>query len=142
MAGAGPTDRTGTRYDHLAPIYDAMEAVVERLFFQRWRRRLWSRVDRYEILEVGVGTGKNIPYHPEGSRVTALDISEPMLQRARERVQASSRSTRLTLMDAQRLGFRDDSFDAATATFVFCSVPDAVRGLQEIGRVTKPGGGA
>lgn len=139
MGSEGPTDSTRARYNRLAPIYDVMGAVVEHLVFRHWRKRLWSHVDGHEILEVGVGTGKNIPYHPEGSRVTALDISERMLDRACERDRASSRSTRLTPMDAQRLRFPDDSFDAATATFVFCSVADAVRGLAEIRRVTKPG---
>lgn len=139
MSQAAAT-KTRTRYNRIAPIYDLMEAIVERLAFRRWRGRLWSHVDGEHVLEVGIGTGKNIPYHPPGVRVTALDISDRMLERSRERVQDLGADVDLVLMDAQRLGFPDAAFDTAVGTFVFCSVPDAVQGLQEIDRVVKSGG--
>jgi ubiquinone/menaquinone biosynthesis C-methylase UbiE len=63
-----------------------------------------------------------------------------MLARARQRAEELGRPAELHQMDAQQLDFPDDSFDAAVATFVFCSVPDAIRGLRELGRVVKPGG--
>lgn len=138
--GQNGTEKTRARYDRIAPIYDIMEAAVERLAFRRWRRRLWARVDGGRILEVGAGTGKNFVYHPPGARITAVDISERMLERARERSEDSSADTDLALMDAERLGFPDGAFDAAVATFVFCSVPDPVQGLEEVNRVVKPGG--
>jgi ubiquinone/menaquinone biosynthesis C-methylase UbiE len=117
-----------------------MEAVVERLAFRRWRKRLWSHVDGGRVLEVGVGTGKNIPYHPPGARITAVDISERMLERAKERAQDLTADVDLAQMDAERLAFPDGAFDAAVATFVFCSVPDPVRGLEDVNRVVRPGG--
>jgi ubiquinone/menaquinone biosynthesis C-methylase UbiE len=138
--GQNGTEKTRARYDRIAPIYDAMEAVVERLAFRRWRRRLWAHVDEGRILEVGVGTGKNFAYHPAGARVTGVDISERMLEHARERTRDSKADVSLALMDAERLGFPDGAFDAAVATFVFCSVPDPVEGLEEVNRVVKPGG--
>lgn len=134
------TSKTQARYDRIAPIYDLMEAVVERLAFRRWRERLWAHVDGERVLEVGVGTGKNIPHHPPGVRVTGVDISSRMLARAGERAQDLEAEVDLALMDAQRLGFPDALFDTAVATFVFCSVPDPVQGLKEIDRVVKPGG--
>lgn len=134
------TKKTQARYDRIAPIYDLMETIVERLAFQHWRESLWTNIEGERILEVGVGTGKNFPYHPKGAKVTGVDISERMLARAKERCPSSSADVDLTLMDAQQLGFADDNFDSAVATFVFCSVPDPVLGLKEINRVVKPSG--
>jgi len=72
--------------------------------------------------------------------VTAIDISERMLERARRKAQREGITVRLEQMDAQALSFPEDSFDGVVASFVFCSVPDPVRGLKEAARVCKPGG--
>jgi ubiquinone/menaquinone biosynthesis C-methylase UbiE len=134
------TIQTQSRYNRIAPVYDLMESIIERFAFRRWRERLWSQVDGNRVLEVGVGTGKNISHYPRGVQVTAVDLSDKMLERARRRVQELDIKVDLCLMDAQRLGFPDAAFDAAVATFVFCSVPDPVLGLQELGRAVRPGG--
>ncbi len=98
------------------------------------------RVRGPRILEVGVGTGKNLPYYPKDVQVTAIDLSPAMLQRAKAKAAQGGYAVDLNLMDAQRLDLPDASFDTVVSTFVFCSVPDALRGLQEVRRVTKPGG--
>lgn len=134
------TALTRARYDRLAPMYDLMEVLIERFSFRRWRERLWSRVRGEHILEVGVGTGKNMPFYPTEAQVTAVDLSEKMLAQARKRAQRLDLEVDLRPMDVQRLDFPDDSFDAAVATFVFCSVPDPVLGLKEVARVVRPGG--
>jgi ubiquinone/menaquinone biosynthesis C-methylase UbiE len=124
----------------MAPIYDASEALVEHFLYSRWRRALWSDVKGPEILEVGVGTGKNMPYYPGAVHITAIDFSEGMLSRARTRADSLDLEVELRQMDAQSLAFPSDSFDTVVASFVFCSVPDPIIGLREVGRVCKPDG--
>ncbi len=91
-------------------------------------------------MEVGVGTGKNIPFYPTGASVTGIDISPQMLLRARRVALDLGREVDLRIGDAQALEFPDGAFDTAVGTFVFCSVPDAVKGVRELGRVVKPSG--
>jgi ubiquinone/menaquinone biosynthesis C-methylase UbiE len=134
------TAATEDRYDRVAPVYDLMEWFIERLAFRHWRRELWSRVPVGRILEVGVGTGKNMAFYPEGVQVTAIDLSDRMLARAGRRAEDMGIDVDLRHMDVQDLEFPNDGFDAAVATFVFCSVPFPVQGLRELGRVVKPDG--
>jgi phosphatidylethanolamine/phosphatidyl-N-methylethanolamine N-methyltransferase len=134
------TAATQARYDRIAPVYDLMEWFVENSAFQEWRKDLWSRLPSGRILEVGVGTGKNMPYYPPDAQVTAIDLSERMLAQAQRKADELGLQVDLRHMDVQDLGFPQDTFAAAVATFVFCSVPIPVRGLREIARVVKPGG--
>lgn len=132
------TEQTKARYARIAPLYDALETPMERLFHSRFRRRLFTHVRPCEILEIGVGTGRNLEYYPAGAHVTAIDLSPRMLDQARRRL--SRPQVTLLEMDAQALQFPDESFDLVLATFVFCSVPDPVLGLAEARRVCKPCG--
>lgn len=133
------TTEVKRRFDGFAPAYDAFEKVLESVF-RKWRPRVWSLVDGDDVLEIGMGTGSNIPYHPEGMRVTGIDISEEMLSRARRKAAAAQRDIPIRVMDVQALEYPDNSFDAVVETLVFCSVPDPVKGFNEIARVLKPGG--
>jgi ubiquinone/menaquinone biosynthesis C-methylase UbiE len=130
-----------TRYDRRARLYDLTEAPMEWLFVRRWRRRLWSLVDGGgRVLEIGVGTGLNFAHYPQDALITAIDLSEKMLDRARQRAARQSLTIELLSMDAQALAFPNESFDFVVATFVFCSVPDPVLGLREVRRVCKRDG--
>lgn len=131
--------QTRRRYDRIAPIYDVMEAGIERLLYTRWRERLWSNA-RGRVLELGVGTGANLPHHPDGARVVAGDLSPRMLERARRRARRLGSDVELLRLDAEALPFPAASFDTVVATFVFCSVPHPVRGLREARKTLKPGG--
>lgn len=134
------SDKVKRRYDRLAPFFDALEGFLESLFFAQWRKILWNKVQGDDILEVGVGTGKNFPYYPQNGRITALDFSEKMLGIAKKKQERKSIIVELELMDVQALCYADNSFDTVIATFVFCSVPQPIKGLQELYRVCKPGG--
>ena len=133
------TNRTRARYQRISSIYNRMEAFAER-YYQPWRKSLWSMVSGNEVLKVGVGTGFNIPYYPPDAHMTGIDLTPGMLQQAQERAEELNHEVTLRLGDVQALDFPDHTFDMAVATFVFCSVPDPVLGLRELGRVVKPTG--
>jgi len=140
MRNSFQTNLTQKRYDRIAFLYNFMEAPAEHLRFARWRSRLRQKIRGKRALEIGVGTGKNFSYYPNDVKITAIDLSSRMLARALRRARRIERETDILKMDAQRLGFPDQFFDTVFATFVFCSVPDPVAGLQELRRVCKPGG--
>ncbi|MBD3315405.1 MAG: methyltransferase domain-containing protein [Chitinivibrionales bacterium] len=127
-------------YDRNARWYDMFESPMEWALFSHWRSQLFTKIKGRRLLEVGVGTGKNISLYPENSQVTAVDFSNRMLVFARRRAANLGKSVDIRQMDIRRLRFPDHSFDASIATFVFCSVPDPVAGLREIRRVLRPGG--
>ncbi len=131
---------TRKRYDRLAFIYDFLEAPMERFLFASWRARLRDRIVGNRVLEVGVGTGKNTPYYPQEVKVTAIDLSPRMMERAQRNALILGQEVDFWEMDVQHLAFPDQVFDTVFATFVFCSVPDPVSGLRELRRVCKPGG--
>lgn len=134
------TEETRKRYNRLSSVYDQMEWLIERYVFSKWRQLLWNKIREDKILEIGVGTGKNIPYYPAASNVTAVDLSPGMMAKAKLRAQQLGREVDFQIMDVESLKFPDNTFDAAFATFVFCSVPDPIQGMKELGRVVKPGG--
>lgn len=134
------TEKIKKKYNRIAPFFDRVEGFLERLFLKRRRQILWSKVHGGHVLEVGVGTGNNFPFYPPDSQVTAVDFSQVMLKQARKKRNSNKIAVELVLMDVQSLCYADNSFDTVVASFVFCSVPKPIRGLQELYRVCKPGG--
>ena len=131
---------TRRRYNRIAFFYNLMDAPIERLRFASWRPMIRDRIKGHKALEVGVGTGKNLDFYPGDIEMTAVDLSPRMLKRAQKRAGLLGLKVRMLEMDAQCLAFPDNCFDTVFATFVFCSVPDPVKGLRELRRVCKPGG--
>jgi len=134
------TERARRTYDRAARWYDIQEWLPEKLAFRNWRRMLWDMVPDGPVLEVGVGTGKNLRYYRPGHSVTAIDFSPKMIERANKDAERLGVEAGIRVMDVQALDFADATFDSAVSTFVFCSVPDPVKGLREVLRAVRPGG--
>jgi phosphatidylethanolamine/phosphatidyl-N-methylethanolamine N-methyltransferase len=136
------TEQVRRRFDQFSRSYDRFLAPMERMFLAPARRRLFALVNasNYDrIIEAGVGTGNNLSYY-NGQTITGIDISSQMIGAARKKSTDLPNNIYLQVADIQNLPFADDTFDAAVATFVFCSVPDPKKGLSEMRRVVKPGG--
>ncbi len=127
-----------TKYNRISYVYDLMESAVEFLKFGKWRRMVLSDMDG-RVLDMGVGTGKNLKYYPGDCNVVGVDISPKMLEHAKKKSQGMD-NVSLLVMDGEHLAFRDDSFDNVLTTFVLCSLPEPIDALKEMGRVCKPGG--
>ncbi len=127
-------------YARWAPVYDLVFGAV----FERGREAAIEAAERVggRILEVGVGTGISLPHYSRECRLCGVDISEPMLRKAQERVTELGLSNveGLWVMDAEHLSFPDNSFDAVVAQYVVTTVPNPEATLDEFARVLKPGG--
>lgn len=130
------TEQTKKRYDRISAIYDLLDKIT----VPHQMRKKAVSLARGSVLEVGVGTGINLPLFSQDSTLTGIDLSSKMLQKARARAQALNIQVNLLQMDLQQLDFPDNNFDTVLATCVFCSVPDPVLGLQEVRRVCKRDG--
>ncbi|MDW5550783.1 class I SAM-dependent methyltransferase [Methanosarcina sp.] len=127
-----------SKYNRIAPIYELIDLPLELFFFREWRKEALSDLSG-KVLEVGVGTGRNLKYYPADCRVIGIDKSEGMLQKAREKTEGR-KNINLYPMDAEHLEFPDNSFDYVVITFVLCTIPDPVKALREMRRVLKPSG--
>src|ERR1700752_5291129 len=135
-------DREGVAkaYRRWAPIYDLVFGKV----FDHGRQSTIAEADRIggRILDVGVGTGLSLSDYGRSTKISGVDISEPMLRRAQMRVRAQNLTNveTLAVMDAKTLAFKDAFFDAVVAQYVITAVPDPEATLDDFIRVLKPGG--
>jgi phosphatidylethanolamine/phosphatidyl-N-methylethanolamine N-methyltransferase len=127
-------------YARWAPIYDLVFGAV----FERGRKAAVAAAERIggRILEVGVGTGLSLPDYSSANRLVGVDLSAPMLRKAKGRVaeRQLGNVNGLAVMDAQRLAFTEATFDVVVAQYVITAVPDPEATLDEFVRVIRPGG--
>ncbi|TVP45521.1 MAG: class I SAM-dependent methyltransferase [Gemmatimonadales bacterium] len=127
--------------EQIPRLYDALMWVLDRVALGRWRRSLLAPVAEAGprpplLLDLGCGTGRNLPLAAPGTRAIGMDPDEGMLRAARRRAPGVP----LVRARAEALPFRDDAFQVVVSSLVFCSVDDPGRGLGEVARVLAPGG--
>jgi ubiquinone/menaquinone biosynthesis C-methylase UbiE len=129
------------RYQRIAWAYDLLDYPFEHGRYRKIRPEMFRGLSG-RILDAGVGTGRNFPFYPASSEVVGIDLSPAMLARAKRRKHTAAAPVELRQMDVTRLEFADGYFDAAVATFLFCTLPDdlQVAAMRELARVVKPGG--
>lgn len=122
-----------------AALYDPASAAAERSWMGERRLRL-LRDARGEVLEIGGGTGANLPHYRSAERVVVSEPDPHMRQRLRLKLENLHFPVEVSEAGAQSLPFADGSFDAVVSTLVLCTVPDQREALEEIRRVLRPGG--
>lgn len=106
----------------------------------QYRREVLANV-KPEVLEIGFGTGLNLPYYPENiHKIVTVDDNPGVHKLAQKRIQASSITVDHKLLSGERLPMSDNTFDSVVSTFTVCSIPNIEQAIQEIHRVLKPGG--
>ncbi|MFQ6017000.1 MAG: class I SAM-dependent methyltransferase [Kiloniellaceae bacterium] len=129
------------RYERIAPFYDLLDLLFEYGRYRPLRPQLFHGISG-SILDAGVGTGRNMPFYPDGGRVVGIDLSPAMLARARRRCGKLGKAVELMEMDVLQTAFPDRRFDAIVATFLFCVLEpnQQLPALRELARVCKPSG--
>jgi ubiquinone/menaquinone biosynthesis C-methylase UbiE len=133
------TERVQRIQDKTAPRYDRQISFFERLLFGGGREWVCSRADG-DVLEIAIGTGRNLPFYDREIRLTGIELSEEMLALGRERRRDLGHEAELQVGDAQALAFEDESFDTVTCTLALCTIPDARQAVREVRRVLRSGG--
>ncbi|MGV3723447.1 MAG: class I SAM-dependent methyltransferase [Actinomycetota bacterium] len=120
-------------------LYDPLMAPLEWLVMRRTRRSVVSDAEGL-VLEIGAGTGLNLPHYRRARRVVAFDADPAMLRQGSLRARQAAVPVNLVVADAQSLPFPDGVFDTVVATCVLCTIPDPEAAFREIRRVLKPAG--
>lgn len=133
------TARVRGIYERLAPRYNKMISIWERLLFADARQWACGQATG-DVLEIAIGTGRNLPWYPSDVTVTGIDLSPTMLDAARLKAKTLNRPVALQVADAQHLPFGSATFDTVVATLTLCSIPDEALAVAEMARVLRPGG--
>jgi ubiquinone/menaquinone biosynthesis C-methylase UbiE len=133
------TARTRWLYDRYAARYDRDTGWYERIMLGSARQQVCSQAHGL-VLEVAVGTGRNLPFYPADAALTGVDLSEVMLAAARGRAGELRVDVHLCLADAQALPFLDACFDTVVCTLGLSSIPDDNAAVTQMYRVLRPGG--
>jgi ubiquinone/menaquinone biosynthesis C-methylase UbiE len=126
-------------WDKHARTYDKQMAFWERRLFGDGRHWVCAQATG-QVLEVAIGTGRNLPFYPQSIRLTGIEFSPAMLELARHQAQQLDVEVDLRLGDAQALDLPDASFDTVVCTLSLCAIPDERRAVAEMRRVLRPSG--
>jgi ubiquinone/menaquinone biosynthesis C-methylase UbiE len=132
-------DRQKRVWDKSAPSYDKQMAFFEKIWFSGGREWLGERA-RGRILEVAIGTGRNLPHYPADATITGIELSPAMLAIARQRAAGLGRDADLREGDAEHLPCGDASFDTVVCALSLCTIPSPATAIGEMKRVLVPGG--
>jgi ubiquinone/menaquinone biosynthesis C-methylase UbiE len=138
-AEASAAARQQRVWDKAAPSYDRQIAFLERNWFAGGREWLGERA-RGRVLEVAIGTGRNLPHYRPDVTLTGIELSPAMLAIARQRAVDLGRDADLRDGDAERLPVADGSFDTVVCAFSLCTIPSPAAALAEMRRALAPGG--
>jgi ubiquinone/menaquinone biosynthesis C-methylase UbiE len=125
------TQRLRRYWDKHARTYDKQIAFWERRLFADGRQWICSQATG-DVLEVAIGTGRNLPYYPQGIRLTGIEFSPAMLELAQREADRLGRQVDLRLGDAQALDLPDASFDTVVCTLSLCAIPDERLAITEM----------
>jgi len=134
-----PAARQKRVWDKSAPSYDKQIGFFEKIWFGGGREWLAERAQG-RVLEVAIGTGRNLPCYPEDAAVTGIELSPAMLAIARQRAADLGRDADLREGDAEHLPFADASFDTVVCALSLCTIPHPAAAIGEMKRVLVPGG--
>ena len=124
------------RYSHFLELGDGF---LERKYYSKWRSDFLRSLKR-NILEIGIGTGKNLQYYRKNCSLTAIDVSKGMLEKAKKNAEKLGKKAKFFQMPAEELQFKDNSFDHVVSFLVLCSVSDQLKSLREMKRVCRKNG--
>ena len=134
-----PAARQKRVWEKAAPSYDKQMAFFEKIWFGGGREWLGERAHG-RILEIAIGTGRDLPYYPADAAVTGIELSPAMLALARQRAVGLGRDADLREGDAEHLPCGDASFDTVACALSLCTIPDPATAIGEMKRVLVPGG--
>ena len=127
------------KYNRFAPWYDLMVAIPELMGIGALRRKILEKASG-EVLEIAVGTGRNLGYYSNNCRVTAVDLSRMMLEIASKRARSLGIEVNFLVMDSESIAFHDNSFDIVVESMSICTFSDPLATLREMARVCRKEG--
>jgi ubiquinone/menaquinone biosynthesis C-methylase UbiE len=132
-------ERVRRTFEKAASHYDTAMSVFEKVLMADGREWVCSQAEG-RVLEIAVGTGRNLPHYPDGIDLIGVDLSPAMLDLAEHRARDLGRDVDLREGNAEQLEFDDDTFDTVVSTLSLCTIPDDRAAIEEIRRVLRPGG--
>ena len=131
---------TRNKWDNAAATFDLMAGFGPEKRWEPYKKDLFANMGDGNILFLALGTGLDLPAFPDGKSITAIDISQKMIDQAQPRIEAYNGTIDARQADVHDMPYEDGQFDQVFTSCTFCSVPNPIDGLKAIKRVLRPGG--